>query len=54
MVVRTARKFTERPKVDVSRDLRLLKGRRAMQAMLTMKRIDIAAVERAAEGEPVS
>jgi len=25
-----------------------------MQAMLTMKRIDIAVVERAAEGEPVS
>jgi hypothetical protein len=28
--------------------------RRAMQAMLTRKRIDIAVVERAAEGEPVS
>jgi predicted 3-demethylubiquinone-9 3-methyltransferase (glyoxalase superfamily) len=30
------------------------KARRAMQAMLTMKRIDIAAVERAAEGAPHS
>jgi hypothetical protein len=30
------------------------KAQRAMQAMLAMKRIDIAAVERAAEGEPAS
>ena len=30
------------------------KAQRAMLAMLTMKRIDIAAVERAAEGDPVS
>ncbi|HKA27998.1 MAG TPA: VOC family protein [Candidatus Binatia bacterium] len=30
------------------------KAQRAMQAMLTMKRIDIAAVERAAEGEPAA
>jgi hypothetical protein len=29
------------------------KAERAMKAMLTMKRIDIAAVERAAEGEAV-
>jgi predicted 3-demethylubiquinone-9 3-methyltransferase (glyoxalase superfamily) len=28
------------------------RAQRAMQAMLTMRRIDIAAVERAAEGEP--
>jgi predicted 3-demethylubiquinone-9 3-methyltransferase (glyoxalase superfamily) len=30
------------------------KAQRAVQAMLAIKRIDIAAVERAAKGEPVS
>ena len=30
------------------------KARRVMEAMMTMKRIDIAAIERAAEGKPVS
>lgn len=30
------------------------KAQRVMQAMLEMKRIDIAAIERAAEGEPVA
>ena len=30
------------------------KARRAMEAMMTMKRIDIAAVERAAEGRPAA